>query len=328
MEGFISLFQQAVVFGTIIMFGAVGEIITEKSGNLNLGVPGIMYIGGISSLIGVFFYENSTDNPNKLICALIALLCAFVASAFGGLIFSFLTITLRANQNVTGLTLTIFGSGVANFFGGSLNQLSGGVGQLRVPVTSDAFRAQLPLVSGIGGTVGRMLFQYGWLAYIAIIVAVLAQYYLNHTRYGLNLRAVGENPATADAAGLRVTAYKYLATCIGAGISGLGGLYYVMDFTQGKWANDGTIESLGWLAVALVIFTTWRPKNAIWGSYLFGILYWVYMYIVGISRASQEIFKMLPYIVTIIVLIFISLRKKRENQPPEGLGLPYFREDR
>ena len=328
MEGFISLFQQAVVFGTIIMFGAVGEIITEKSGNLNLGVPGIMYIGGISSLIGVFFYENSTDNPNKLICALIALLCAFVASAFGGLIFSFLTITLRANQNVTGLTLTIFGSGVANFFGGSLNQLSGGVGQLRVPVTSDAFRAQLPLVSGIGGTVGRMLFQYGWLAYIAIIVAVLAQYYLNHTRNGLNLRAIGENPATADAAGLRVTAYKYLATCIGAGISGLGGLYYVMDFTQGKWANDGTIESLGWLAVALVIFTTWRPKNAIWGSYLFGILYWVYMYIVGISRASQEIFKMLPYIVTIIVLIFISLRKKRENQPPEGLGLPYFREDR
>ena len=328
MEGFISLFQQAVVFGTIIMFGAVGEIITEKSGNLNLGVPGIMYIGGISSLIGVFFYENSTDKPNKLICALIALLCAFVASAFGGLIFSFLTITLRANQNVTGLTLTIFGSGVANFFGGSLNQLSGGVGQLRVPVTSDAFRAQLPLVSGIGGTVGRMLFQYGWLAYVAIIVGVLAQYYLNHTRNGLNLRAVGENPATADAAGLRVTAYKYLATCIGAGISGLGGLYYVMDFTQGKWANDGTIESLGWLAVALVIFTTWRPKNAIWGSYLFGILYWVYMYIVGISRASQEIFKMLPYIVTIIVLIFISLRKKRENQPPEGLGLPYFREDR
>ena len=101
-----------------------------------------------------------------------------------------------------------------------------------------------------------------------------------------------------------------------------------MDFTQGKWANDGTIESLGWLAVALVIFTTWRPKNAIWGSYLFGILYWVYMYIVGISRASQELFKMLPYVVTIIVLIIISLRKKRENQPPEALGLPYFREDR
>lgn len=328
MEGFISLFQQAVVFGTIIMFGAVGEIITEKSGNLNLGVPGIMYLGGISSLIGVFFYENAVETPNKIVCALIALLCAFAASAFGGLIFAFLTITLRANQNVTGLTLTIFGSGVANFFGGSLNQLSGGVGQLRVPITSDAFRAQLPGISSIPGVIGRLLCQYGWLAYVAVILAVIVQLYLSRTRTGLNLRSVGENPATADAAGINVTRYKYLATCIGAGISGLGGLYYVMDFTQGKWANDGTIESLGWLAVALVIFTTWRPKNAIWGSYLFGLLYWVYMYIVGISRASQEIFKMLPYVVTIIVLIIISLRKKRENQPPEALGLPYFREDR
>ncbi|MBQ3329566.1 MAG: ABC transporter permease [Ruminococcus sp.] len=328
MVGFISLFQQAVVFGTIIMFGAVGEIITEKSGNLNLGVPGIMYLGGISSLIGVFFYENSTDNPNKFVCVLIALLCAFLASAFGGLIFSFLTITLRANQNVTGLTLTIFGSGVANFFGGSLNQLSGGVGQLRVPVTSDAFRVQLPGLSSIDNFIGKMLFQYGWLAYVAIAVAILAQVFLSKSRAGLNLRAVGENPATADAAGINVTVYKYLATCIGAGISGLGGLYYVMDFTQGKWANDGTLEGLGWLAVALVIFTTWRPKNAIWGSYLFGLLYWVYMYIVGISRASQELFKMLPYVVTIIVLIIISLRKKRENQPPEALGLSYFREDR
>ena len=328
MEGFVSLLQQAVVFGTIIMFGAVGEIITEKSGNLNLGVPGIMYLGGISSLVGVFFYENSVEEPNKFLCAVIAIVCAFVASALGGLIFAFLTITLRANQNVTGLTLTIFGSGVANFFGGSLNQLSGGVGQLRVPATSDAFRAGIPGLSSIDGWFGDLFCKYGWLAYVAIVIAVLAQLYLKRTRSGLNLRSVGENPATADAAGINVTRYKYLATCIGAGISGLGGLYYVMDFTQGKWANDGTIESLGWLAVALVIFTTWRPKNAIWGSYLFGLLYWVYMYIVGISRASQELFKMLPYVVTIIVLIIISLRKKRENQPPESLGLPYFREDR
>ena len=234
MVGFVSLFQQAVVFGTIIMFGAVGEIITEKSGNLNLGVPGIMYLGGISSLIGVFFYENSTDNPNKFVCVLIALLCAFLASAFGGLIFSFLTITLRANQNVTGLTLTIFGSGVANFFGGSLNQLSGGVGQLRVPVTSDAFRIQIPGLSSMNNIIGELFFRYGWLVYVAIVVAILAQVFLSKSRAGLNLRAVGENPATADAAGINVTLYKYLATCIGAGISGLGGLYYVMDFTQGN----------------------------------------------------------------------------------------------
>ena len=328
MTGFISLFQAAVVFGTVIMFGAVGEIITEKSGNLNLGVPGIMYLGGIASLAGSFMYENYTENPSTFICVAIALVCAFVAAALGGLIYSFLTITLRANQNVTGLTLTIFGSGVANFFGGSLNKLAGGVGQISVATTSSGFRAGLPLLSRIDGPIGKLFFNYGWMVYVAIVIAILAQWYLNRTRTGLNLRAVGENPATADAAGINVTAYKYFATCIGAGISGLGGMFYVMDYTKGTWANDGTIENLGWLAVALVIFTTWRPKNAIWGAYLFGILYWAYFYIAGLTRSSQEIFKMLPYVVTIVVLIMISLRKKRENQPPEALGLAYFREDR
>lgn len=327
MSGFVSLFQAAVVFGTVIMFGAVGEIITEKAGNLNLGVPGIMYLGGIASLSGVFFYENSVETPNKALCIIIALLCGFFAAALGGLVYSFLTITLRANQNVTGLTLTIFGSGVANFFGGSLNKIAGGVGQISVDTTSEAFRTTVPVLSE-WGTIGKLFFSYGWLAYVAIIVAILSQWYLTHTRSGLNLRAVGENPATADAAGINVTAYKYLATCIGAGISGLGGVFYVMDYTKGTWANDGTIENLGWLAVALVIFTTWRPKNAIWGAYLFGILYWAFFYISGLTRSSQEIFKMLPYVVTIIVLIFISLRKKRENQPPAALGLAYFREDR
>lgn len=327
MAGFISLFQAAVVFGTVIMFGAVGEIITEKSGNLNLGVPGIMYLGGIASLAGVFFYESSTENPNKALCIIIALICGFVASAFGGLVYSFLTITLRANQNVTGLTLTIFGSGVANFFGGSLNKLAGGVGQISVAATSSAFRTSIPGLSKLG-VIGKLFFSYGWLAYVAIAVAIICEWYLKRTRSGLNLRAVGENPATADAAGINVKGYKYLATCIGAGISGLGGVFYVMDYTKGTWSNDGTIENLGWLAVALVIFTTWRPKNAIWGAYLFGVLYWAYFYIDGLTRSSQEIFKMLPYIVTIIVLIVISLRKKKENQPPQALGLAYFREER
>ena len=153
-------------------------------------------------------------------------------------------------------------------------------------------------------------------------------WFLNRTRTGLNLRAVGENPATADAAGINVTRYKYLATCVGAGISGMGGLYYTMDYIKGTWANDGTIESLGWLAVALVIFATWRSMNAIWGSYLFGLLFWVYLIIPGLGRKDIELFKMLPYLVTIVVLVAISLRKKRENQPPASLGLPYFREER
>ncbi len=145
---------------------------------------------------------------------------------------------------------------------------------------------------------------------------------------GLNLRAVGENPATADAAGINVTKYKYLATCVGAGISGLGGLYYTMDYIKGTWSTDGSIEKLGWLAVALVIFASWKAGRAIWGAYLFGLLSWAYFYLPNLTRSSQEIFKMLPYLVTLAVLVAVSLRRKRENQPPASLGLPYFREER
>ena len=159
-------------------------------------------------------------------------------------------------------------------------------------------------------------------------LAILMARFLNKTRTGLNLRAVGESPATADAAGINVTKYKYLATCVGAGISGLGGVFYVMEYTLGTWANGKIIEGLGWLAVALVIFASWKPVNAIWGSYLFGFVYWAYLYIPGLGRSTQELFKMLPYVITLVVLIVVSLRKKRENQPPASLGLSYFREER
>ena len=166
------------------------------------------------------------------------------------------------------------------------------------------------------------------MAYFALLLAFFLSWLLNRTSVGLNLRAVGENPATADAAGINVTKYKYVATCTGAAISGLGGLYYVMDYINGTWANDGNIEALGWLAVALVIFATWKPARSIWGAYLFGALYWLYNFIPGLNRSSQEIFKMLPYAVTIVVLVTVSLRHKREDQPPMSLGLPYFREER
>ena len=327
MDSVISLIQAAVVFGTVIMFGCIGEIMSEKAGNLNLGVPGIMYIGAIASLASVFMYESHVAEPNKALCVIIALVSCFAASALAGLIYSFLTITLRANQNVTGLTLTIFGSGIANFFGGSLNKMAGGVGQISVAATSETFRARIPGLSSLGAF-GQIFFSYGFMVYVAIILAILVNYFLKRTRKGLNLRAVGENPATADAAGVNVTKYKYFATVIGAGISGLGGVYYVMDYIKGTWANDGTIEKLGWLAVALVLFATWKSVNAIWGAYLFGILYWAYFYIPNLTRASQELFKMIPYVVTIVVLLFVSLRKKKENQAPAHLGLSYFREER
>jgi simple sugar transport system permease protein len=304
------------------LFGSIGEILTEKSGNLNLGVPGIMYLGGIAGLAGSFWYE-SNFLPIPIVGVGIAVICSLVASVLGGFIFSFLTITLRANQNVTGLTLTIFGAGVANFFGGAMNSMAGGVGQISVATTSGAFRATLPFLSEISG-----LSAFGFMVYLAIVLAFAASWFLNKTRLGLNLRAVGENPSTADAGGISVIKYKYLTTCIGAAITGLGGLYYVMDYIKGTWANDGGIEKLGWLAVALVIFARWKPKQAIWGSYLFGTLFWLYFYIGGLTRSSQELFKMLPYLVTIIVLIVVSMRRKHENQPPKNLGLAYFREER
>lgn len=327
MTSLITLLNSSIIFGTVILFGAIGEILTEKSGNLNLGVPGIMYLGGIGGLIGAFFYEMYTPDPNTQIAMLVALICCLVFSILGGLIFSFLTITLRTNQNVTGLTLTIFGAGVAEFFGGSLNKLAGGAGQISVAISSAGYRANLQSLLGKNNFTDAFLI-YGILVYVAIVVAVAMHIFLNKTRLGLNLRAVGENPATADAAGINVTKYKYLATCVGAAISGVGGLFYVMDYTKGTWGSDGNIGSLGWLAVALVIFATWKSLNAIWGAYLFGFLMWLYFYIPGLTRSSQELFKMLPYIVTIGVLVFSSMRNKKEQQPPNSLGLSYFREER
>ena len=323
----VSLIQAAIVFGTVIMFGALGEILTEKVGNLNLGVPGIMYIGGISGLAGAFIYESHAAQPVGIVGLIIALLCCLVGSALAGGLFSLLTITFRANQQVTGLTLTIFGSGIANFFGGSLNRMAGGVGQISTSVTSAAFRANMPIASSTG-LFGKIVLSYGFMAYLAIFIAIVMGWFLARSRIGLNLRAVGENPGTADAAGINVTKYKYLATCIGAAITGMGGLYYTMDYIKGTWSTDGSIEKLGWLSVALVIFATWKPRNIVWGSYLFGVLFWLYFYIEGLTRSSQELFKMLPYLVTLLVLVIVSLRRKRESQPPEGLGVPYFREER
>lgn len=326
MSALIIFFQKAVAQAMCILFGATGEILTEKSGNLNLGVPGMMYLGGIGGLTSAFFYEKYAQNPNGFVGLLISFICAFLCAALGGLIYSFLTITLKANQNVTGLALTTFGVGVGNFFGGSLSRMAGGVGQISVSTTGAAYRAKIPFLSDLG-FIGDLFFNYGFLTYLAIGVAIAMSYYFKHTRTGLNLRAVGENPATADAVGINVTRHKYLASCIGGGICGLGGLYFVMEYAGGTWTNNG-FGDRGWLAVALVIFAVWKPINAIWGSLLFGGLYIMYLYIPGLNRSAQEVFKMLPYLVTVIVLVVTSMRKKREQQPPASLGLSYFREER
>lgn len=326
----VTFLQRAVMQGIPLLYGSTGEIMTEKSGNLNLGIPGIMYVGGISGVIGAFVYENSLDNladANGFLAVIIPLLSSLFGSLLMGLLYCFLTVTLRANQNVTGLAITTFGVGFGNFFGGSLIKLTGAdVPSVALTTTSNFFRATLPAAETTGWF-GKVFLSYGFLAYAAIIIAIICAVFLNRTRGGLHLRAVGENPATADAAGINVNRSKYLATCIGSMIAGLGGLYYVMDYACGVWSNDG-FGDRGWLAIALVIFAIWRPNLGILGSIVFGGLYIVYLFIPGLAMRTQELFKMLPYIVTIIVLIFVSIKDKKENQGPQSLGLSYFREER
>ena len=319
---------RAVMQGIPLLYGSTGEILTEKSGNLNLGIPGVMYVGGICGVIGAFFYEQSTPaaDMNAFLAIGIPMLCSLLGSLLMGLLYCLLTVTLRANQNVTGLALTTFGVGIGNFFGGSLIKITGAdVPSVALTTTSNFFRTSLPFADKLG-LFGKLFLSYGFLAYAAIIIAILASWFLNKTRAGLHLRAVGENPATADAAGINVEKTKYLATGIGSIIAGLGGLYYVMDYANGVWSNDG-FGDRGWLAIALVIFAIWRPNLSILGSIAFGGLYIVYLYVPGALR-TQELYKMIPYIVTIIVLVMVSVRKKKENQGPAALGLSYFREER
>ncbi len=331
MFDFVSFIPQAVIQGIPLLYGSTGETLTEKSGNLNLGIPGIMYVGAISGVIGAFFYEASLPSPdaiNSVLAVMIPLCSSLIGSLLMGLIYCFLTVTLRANQNVTGLALTTFGVGFGNFFGGSLIKLSGSpMPFLALSATSECFCKHLPIGDSTGWF-GKIFLSYGFLAYLAIVIALIAAFILRHTRVGLHLRAVGENPNTADAAGINVERYKYVATCAGSMIAGLGGLYYVMDYASGIWANNA-FGDRGWLAIALVIFTIWRPNVGVLASMLFGGLYILHMYIPsGMNLAVKELYKMAPYVVTIIVLILTSMRNKRENQPPAHLGVAYFREER
>ncbi len=318
--------SRAIMQGTPLLYGATGEILTEKSGNLNLGIPGIMYVGAISGVIGGFFYQTNTDFVNPFLAVLIPLLSSVFGSLLVSLLYCFLTVTLRANQNVTGLAITTFGVGFGNFFGGSLIKvLKSDVPFLALGEIAGAYKKTLPFASDMSAF-GQMFFSYGFMVYLAIVIALICGFVLRKTKVGLQLRAVGENPATADAAGINVNAYKYAATCIGGVIAGLGGLYYVMDYSNGIWSNNG-FGDRGWLAIAIVIFATWKPGLAILGSYVFGALYILSNYI-SVPMTYIPIIQMLPYVVTILVLVIVSARKKKENQGPASLGLSYFREER
>lgn len=325
----IQFLQSSILLGTPLLFGSVGEILTEKSGNLNLGIPGIMYVGGISGVVGGFLYQQAAGGKvNAVLAILIPLLSALAGSLLASLIYCFLTVTLRANQNVAGLALTTFGVGCGNFFGGSLIKvLKSDAPFIALTKIAKAFKTTLPFADKCG-VFGELFLSYGFMVYLAVAIAIVCNRILKKTRVGLQLRAVGENPATADAAGINVTKYKYFATCIGGMIAGLGGLYFVLDYQNGIWSN-GAFGDRGWLAIALVIFTVWKPNIGVLASFLFGGLYILHIFLPsGTNLAVKELYKMIPYVVTIIVLIITSVRSKRENQPPASLGLPYFREER
>lgn len=327
MNMIVTLVTAGITFGTVLMYGTLGEILTEKSGNLNLGVEGIMYMGGAFGLAGAFYYEKAAGAAaSGPIAIILALLAAFAAGAAASAIYSFLTITLRTNQNVTGLALSIFGTGVGQFVGEFMRLSEGGYVALSNNLKNAFSVAVMPsFLQGIP-IIGPIAFSHTIFFYMAVVLAVLMHLYFSRTRSGLYLRAVGESPATSDAAGINTTKYKYLATIIGGGISAIGGMVYIVTTAGCVWNHEG-LSGVGWLAVALVIFCIWRPLNAIWGSIVFGAMMIMYLR-VSIPFIPQQLYKILPYVVTVIVLIFTSMRNSRDKQPPASLGLNYFREER
>jgi len=310
-DGITLFLTAAVVAGTPLLFAILGEIITEKSGKLNLGVEGMMLMGAVMG----FKIGLDTGNP------ILAVISAALAGGFGALIFAFLTISLRANQVVTGLTLTIFGTGFASFIGKDL------VGEVAVQTVKDFFvPIKIPLLSDIP-FLGPILFNQDIFIYFGYISAIFFAIYLYKTRLGLNLKAIGENAAAADASGLNVNLYRYAHVLIGGAYCGLAGGYLSLVYIP-AWQENVT-AGRGWIAVALVIFSQWNPIKAFFAAIIFGGLDIIGFRLQGLDiSVSQYLIDMLPYLVTTGVLILVSIKKSKENKTPADLGVPYFREDR
>lgn len=307
----------SLAFGATFMYGSTGEIITEKAGHLNLGIPGVMCMGGAGGCL-VLNLIGKSGLPGFVIVTL-GILGSLAAAMLMGLIYSFLTVTLRANQNVTGLALTTFGAGLMKVIMSKVDATVYLVGPKMLYRWPFAGRTDALQCLGV-------------MFFLAVVIAVVASWVLYRTKVGLHLRAVGENPSTADAVGINVTRYKYVASCVGSGIAGLGGFYYIIDYMASQEAYL-SLEIFGWLSIALVIFALWRPHMTIIGSTVFGFLFSCSSYIANIegitvTMAAKPLLKMLPYLFTVAVLVFTSIRNKRENQPPASLGLSYFREER
>jgi simple sugar transport system permease protein len=322
-----SFVHNIIVYNIPLLYGTVGEIVVEKSGSLNLGVEGIMAVGAIFGYI-CGCYANSLG---------VGIAVAFLAGVLCGLLFAALTVSLQANQNITGLTLTTFGLGVYFFVGNSLkaagwpemsnySNIKEGFADLAIPLLSD-----IPLL-------GRGLFDHNILVYLGILIAVIMWWYLNRTTPGLKLRAVGENPAAADSVGVNVKRMKYLHICLGCGIMAIGGYYMALNMS-GSFNSSCWINGYGWIAVALVIFANWNPAAAIVGTVFFG--FFNTLRVSGSSLAAAfhgtlgwlagvptQLYQALPFIITAIELVVTSIRKKEGSGLPASLGINYFREER
>ena len=307
----ISFLTAAVIAGTPLVFATLGEIMTEKAGNTNLGVEGMMFIGAI---IG-FLVGLSSNNP------LLAMLGAAAAGGAGALLYAFLTVSLRANQIVCGLTLTIFGEGFASFLGQSV------MGSLVPAGIQTFFRPRpIPVLSSIP-YIGEIFFTQDVFVYFGYVLILAATIYLFKTKQGLNLRAVGESAASADASGINVTAYKYIHIVLGGALCGLGGAYMSL-VTVPVW-QENIIAGRGWIAVALVIFASWNPIKALIGGFLFGGLSIIGFRLQSMGiHVSQYLIDMLPYAATIIIVIISTRKNKKEDMAPADLGNAYFREER
>lgn len=326
MTTIINFLFAAIKMGTPLMLGTTGEIVTEKSGSLNLGVEGMMAMGAIVGYLATAASGN----------LYFGILCAFLFAMLGALIFAFLTVTLQANQNVTGLALTIFGVGIYKFIGQSL-RIAGNYPVMSSSQISDIL-AEKPLnLLGNIPYIGKMLFSHNVFVYISVLICVLLWIYLKYTKAGLKVRSLGENPGAADASGVNVNLMKYIHILIGGGVCGIGGLYLALVVNSGSW-NDFWINGYGWISIALVIFASWSPLKAVFGSIVFGIFLALhgragnlaseFPQLFGwLQSIPAEFYQMLPFVVTALVLIISSMRNRKGAQPA-WCGVNYYREDR
>jgi ABC-type uncharacterized transport system permease subunit len=312
------LIASGIAYGTPLLFASLGELLAERSGVLNLGVEGMMLVGAVMG-----FWTVERVYAGTAITLVLALVIAAVAGMAMATILAFLVITLRANQIVSGLALTIFAGavGLSSYLGSSLN--------LADLPARHSFQPFLPHSMQNWPIVGPILFGQNVLVYLSWLCVIAIALYLSRTRPGLNLRAVGESPAAADTMGINVTRYRYVHTLVGGAFAGLGGATITLAITP-QWV-DGITGGAGWIAIALVIFAFWRPELCLVGAYFFGALQALapQLQARNITLGPTVLWtNALPYLMTIVVLVVVSSgTARRRLGAPSALGVAYVREE-